>query len=157
MIGAMLELQEISDRLELMDLMVRYSHAVDNRAWDDFDQIFTADAVIDYTVFGGPRGTVPEIKEYLATTLAAFPAFQHLVANPELRIDGDTATGRTMCFNPMGVARPEGEQGDPRVFFCGLWYLDQFVRTTDGWRIHERVEEKSWVHNMGRAFGGSRD
>ena len=69
-------------------------------------------------------------------------------------IDGDSATGRTMCFNPMAVARPEGDEGEPRVFFCGLWYLDRFVRTEDGWRIAERSEEKSWVHNMGPAFGG---
>lgn len=150
----MLELQEISDRLELMDLMVRYSHAVDNRAWDDFDDIFTPEAIIDYTAFDGPRGTVAETKEYLASTLSGFPAFQHLISNPELRIAGDTATGRTMCFNPMGVARPEGETGEPRIFFCGLWYLDRFVRTADGWRIAERFEEKSWTHNMGRAFGG---
>jgi hypothetical protein len=150
----MLELQEISDRLELMELMVRYSHAVDNRSWGDFDDIFTPDAIIDYTAFDGPRGTVPEIKEYLAETLSTFPAFQHLISNPELKIDGDTATGRTMCFNPMGVARPEGEQGEPRVFFCGLWYVDTFVRTGDGWRIAERFEVKSWTHNMGRAFGG---
>jgi hypothetical protein len=150
----MLELQEISDRLELMDLMVRYSHAVDNRSWTDFDDIFTADAVIDYTAFGGPRGTVAETKTYLEETMAGFPAFQHLLANPELRIDGDRATGRTMCFNPMGVARPDGERGEPRVFFCGLWYLDSFVRTADGWRIAARAEEKSWTHNMGRAFGG---
>ena len=152
MIARMLELQEISDRLELMDLMVRYSHAVDNRAWPEFDDIFTPDATIDYTVFGGPRGTVGEIKEYLSSTLSGFPTFQHLISNPELRIDGDHATGRTMCFNPMGVARPEGEAGEPRIFFCGLWYLDTFVRTAAGWRIAERVEEKSWTHNMGRAF-----
>ena len=150
----MLDLQTISDRLELMDLMVRYSHAVDTRSWDDFDDIFTPDAVIDYTAFSGPRGTVEETKAYLAATLAGFPAFQHLVANPELAIDGDAATGRTMCFNPMGVARPDGAEGEPRVFFCGLWYLDSFVRTADGWRIAERVEEKSWTHNMGRAFSG---
>jgi len=150
----MLDLQEISDRLELMDLMVRYSHAVDTRSWDDFDDIFTEDAVIDYTAFGGPRGSVDEIKAYLAETLATFPAFQHLVSNPMLDIVGDVATGRTMCFNPMGVSRPDGETGEPRVFFCGLWYLDQFVRTGDGWRIRERFEEKSWTHNMGRAFGG---
>ena len=94
-----------------------------------------------------------EIKAYLAETLAAFPAFQHLVSNPMLDIDGDTATGRTMCFNPMGVARPDGQPGEPRMFFCGLWYLDHFVRTSEGWRISERFEEKSWTHNMGRAFG----
>ena len=153
----MLELQEISDRLELMDLMVRYSHAIDTRSWDELDQVFTPDATIDYTAFGGPRGTLEETKLYLASTLSQFPAFQHLLANPELRIDGDRATGRTMCFNPMGVERPEGESGDPRVFFCGLWYLDTFRRTADGWRIASRSEEKSWTHNMGRAFGGSAD
>ena len=153
----MLDQQEISDRLELIDLMVRYAHAVDTRAWDDFDDIFTPDATIDYTAFGGPRGTVPEIKAYLAETLAAFPAFQHLVSNPMLEIDGDAATGRTMCFNPMAVARPEGDEGGPRMFFCGRWYLDRFVRTAGGWRIAERSEEKSWTHNMARAFGGAAD
>ncbi|MHB1137372.1 MAG: nuclear transport factor 2 family protein [Microthrixaceae bacterium] len=153
----MLDLQEISDRLELTDLMVRYSHAVDTRSWDEFDDIFTPDAVIDYTAFGGPRGTLEETKQYLASTLSQFPSFQHLLANPELRIDGDSATGRTMCFNPMGVARPEGEAGEPRMFFCGLWYLDTFRRTEQGWRIATRSEEKSWTHNMGRAFGGASD
>jgi hypothetical protein len=153
----MLDQQEISDRLELMDLMARYSHAVDTRAWDDFDVIFTPDATIDYTAFGGPRGSLAEIKDYLSSTLSAFPGSQHLIANPLLAIDGDSATGRTMCFNPMVVARPEGDPGEPRVFFCGLWYLDRFVRTPDGWRIAERSEEKSWTHNMGRAFAGPAD
>jgi len=152
----MLSQQEISDRLELMDLLARYSHAVDTRSWDSFDELFTDDAIIDYTAFGGPRGTVTETKQYLASVMPDFPASQHLVANPMLSIDGDTATGRTMCFNPMAVARPEGESGDPRVFFCGLWYLDRFVRTGDRWRIAERSEEKSWIHNMGPAFGGPR-
>jgi hypothetical protein len=150
----MLSQQEISDRFELIDLLIRYANAVDTRSWDTFDELFTVDAIIDYTAFGAPRGTVPETKAYLASVMPGFPAFQHLVSNPLLVIDGDTATGRTMCFNPMAVARPEGETGEPRVFFCGLWYLDRFVRTEDGWRIAERSEEKSWVHNMGPAFGG---
>jgi len=150
----MLSQQEISDRLELTDLMVRYAHAVDTRSWDDFDDIFTADATIDYSAFGGSTGSVTETKAYLASVMPGFPAFQHLVSNPMLDIDGDAATGRTMCFNPMAVARPAGEKGEPKVFFCGLWYLDRFVRTADGWRIAERSEEKSWVHNMGPAFGG---
>lgn len=150
----MLNQQEISDRLELMDLMVRYAHAVDTRSWTTFDDLFTADAIIDYTAFGGGVGTVVETKAYLASVMPGFPGSQHLVSNPMLTIDGDTATGRTMCFNPMVVARPDGDPGEPRVFFCGLWYLDTFQRTNDGWRIAGRSEEKSWVHNMGKAFGG---
>ena len=147
----MLDQQEISDRLELVDLMVRYSHAVDTRSFGDFDHIFTEDAVIDYTAFGGPRGTVDEIETYLTETLAPFPTFQHLVANPLLVIDGDVASGRTMCFNPMGVARPEGESGEPRMFFCGLWYEDQFVRTGDGWRSSSSIARASPIAAIGMA------
>ncbi len=54
----MLSQQEISDRLELMDLMVRYAHAVDTRSWDEFEALFTPDAVIDYSAFGGSVGSV---------------------------------------------------------------------------------------------------
>jgi hypothetical protein len=149
----MLSQQEISDRLELMDLMARYSHAVDTRAWDELDRVFTPDARIDYSAFGGSVGTLAETKAYLASVMPGFVGSQHLVSNPILEIEGDAATGRTMCFNPMVVPRPDGDAGEPRVFFCGLWYLDRFVRTADGWRIAHRREEKSWVHNMGPAFG----
>ncbi|NLA35991.1 MAG: nuclear transport factor 2 family protein, partial [Actinobacteria bacterium] len=82
--------------------------------------------------------------------LAGFPAFQHLVANPLLTIDGDTASGRTMCFNPM--VSPSENIGDQNVFFCGLWYLDTFVRTEEGWKFTSRSEEKSFTYNMSGAF-----
>jgi hypothetical protein len=68
----MLSLREISDRLELEDLMVRYSHAVDTRQWDLLDEIFTPDAVIDYTAMGGARGGLAEIKEFLAAVTPRF-------------------------------------------------------------------------------------
>ena len=146
----MLELQEISDRLELIDLMVRYAHCVDTRNWAEFPGLFTPDAHIDYTAFGGPAGPVGEIAAWLDETLAGFPAFQHLVANPLLTIDGDTASGRTMCFNPM--VSPSENIGDQNVFFCGLWYLDTFVRTEEGWKFTSRSEEKSFTYNMSGAF-----
>jgi hypothetical protein len=152
----MLSPQEMSDRFELMDLAVRYSHAVDTRSWDDYEALFTPDATVDYTAFGGPAGSVAEIRAWLEETMVGFVGSQHLVANPLLEVAGDTATGRTMCFNPMVVPRPEGDPGEPRVFFCGLWYLDRYVRTPEGWRIASREEEKSWAHNMGPAFGGGR-
>ena len=107
--------------------------------------MFTPDAVIDYVVFGGPRGTVDEIVAFLDTAMPMFPAYQHMVSLPLVEIDGDRATGRTICHNPMVFAKPDGEE---QVFYCGLWYVDEFVRTADGWRIAERVEEKSYTFNM---------
>jgi hypothetical protein len=61
-------LEEISDRLEIQDLQVAYSHAIDFKRFDELDDVFTPDAHIDYTVFGGPAGSYPEIKKYLATS-----------------------------------------------------------------------------------------
>ena len=43
----MLSLAEISDRLEIQQLLVDYSTAIDTRRFDDLDRVFTPDAYID--------------------------------------------------------------------------------------------------------------
>lgn len=138
----MLSLQEISDRLEIEDLMVRYSHAVDTHQWDLLDEIFTPDAHIDYTAMGGPAGDLEATKKFLATVMPNFPAFQHMIGNSAIDVDGDRATARTMCHNPMMMAGPDGRQ---TLMLCGLWYHDTFARIDGTWRIRQRVEEKSYM------------
>ena len=44
----MLSLEEISDRLEIQQLLVDYSTAIDQGRFDDLDQVFTQHAYIDY-------------------------------------------------------------------------------------------------------------
>ena len=144
-----LSLQEISDRIEIHDLLVRYSHAIDTRDFDLLDRVFTPDAFIDYSSMGGAKGSLPEIKEFLRKAMAQFSGFQHMIANSMIELRGDTATGRTICHNPMVMTRPDGQT---HVFYCGLWYLDRLVRTPEGWRIRERVEEKSYFHNLPTDF-----
>lgn len=140
----MMSQQEISDRMEIQELLVRYSHAVDTRDWDAFERVFTDDAVIDYTEMGGPRGGVKETRAFLESAMPMFSSFQHMLGNTVLEFEGDTARSRTICFNPMVL--PVGEV-EPHVFFCGLWYRDQLVRTPDGWRIKDRYEERSYMYN----------
>jgi len=144
-----LSLQEISDRIEIHDLLVRYSHAIDTRDFDGLDSVFTPDAFIDYSSMGGAKGSLPEIKEFLRKAMAQFSGFQHMIANSMIELRGDTATGRTMCHNPMVLTRPDGRT---HVFYCGLWYVDRLVRTPAGWRIRERVEEKCYFHNVPSDF-----
>jgi 3-phenylpropionate/cinnamic acid dioxygenase small subunit len=149
----MMSLQQISDRLEINELLVRYSHAVDTQDWELYTTVFTSDAVIDYTEMGGPRGTVTEIVEFLRSTMPTFASSQHMVGNTVLELDGDAARARTICFNPMVLDRGEGAT---HVFFCGLWYRDALVRTPDGWRIKERYEERSYVHNFPEELAAAR-
>lgn len=141
----MLSLQEMSDRLEIQDLFARYSFAIDEREWDRLDHVFTPDALIDYSETGGAKGTFAQIKAWLPGALARFPVFQHMVATTRLDLDGDTATSRTILFNPM-VHRDAA--GGEQVFFIGLWYRDRLVRTAEGWRIAERYEEMAYSHNV---------
>jgi len=143
-----LSLQEISDRLELQDLAVQYSTSVDRKDWALYESLFTPDAVIDYTQAGGIRGAPREVAQWLAQVMPTFPAYQHLVANHELKISGDEAWGRAMLLNPMGCQTPRGVQ----VAFVGLWYNDRYRRTGDGWKFTERVEEMSWQRDWPEDF-----
>ena len=133
----MLSLAEISDRLEIQQLLIDYSTAIDRRLFDDLDAVFTPDAYIDYRALGGIDGQFPEVKAWLVDVLPGFPAYAHMLGNFDARITGDTASSRTICFNPMVL--PGLEQ---QVLFCGLWYEDEFVRTAEGWRMSRRVETK---------------
>jgi hypothetical protein len=139
----MLSLQEVSDRLEIGDLIARYSTVVDGQQWDDLDTLFTADAVLDYTATGAIRGSLAELKAFLAQMLPAFATTQHLTGASTVVVDGDRATARTPCFNPMLVH-------DQRLFFVGLWYDDVLVRTPEGWRFAERVQQQAYLHDPGR-------
>ncbi|HEY7052967.1 MAG TPA: nuclear transport factor 2 family protein [Mycobacterium sp.] len=133
----MLSVEEISDRLEIQQLLIDYSSAIDRRSFDDLDRVFTPDAHIDYSAMGGIVGAYPDVKAWLAEVLPNFPAYSHMLGNFDVRIDGDTASSRTICFNPMVLGGDKGQ-----VMFCGLWYVDEFVRTPEGWRMSRRVEEK---------------
>jgi hypothetical protein len=143
-----LSLQEISDRFELQDLIVAYSTSVDTKDWTLYESLFTPDAVIDYTEAGGVRGQPKEVAEWLSKVMPNFPAYQHMISNIDLKISGDEATGRTMLFNPMGCSTPNGMQ----VALIGLWYLDKFRRTGDGWKFTERYEQVSWQRDWPADF-----
>ena len=134
--------QDVADRIEIDDLITRYATAVDTKDWDLYRTVFTDDAVIDYTSAGGIRGSLGEVVEWLSHALKLFPMTQHLITNRHVVLEGDTATGRSYYYNPLG--RPDGTGGMQLLFFGG-YYNDRFRRTADGWRIAERVEETAWV------------
>ncbi len=73
--------------------------------------------------------------------LPNFPVYAHMLGNFSVQIDGDTASSRVLCFNPMVLPGEPAKNGDP-VMFCGLWYDDEFVRTPADWRMTRRVETK---------------
>jgi SnoaL-like protein len=141
----MLSLQEISDRLEIQQLMVDYATAIDTKTFDALDLVFTPDAYIDYRAMGGIDGRFPEVKAWLAQVLPNFSSYYHMIGNVSIKVSGDTATSKIICFNPMQMDLADGSK---QTMFLGLWYIDKFVRTAAGWRMSERVEESCYAANV---------
>ena len=85
-----MDLQQISDRLEIEDVLIRYTRAIDTGDWDRLDTVFTPDAAIDYTQSGGIEGAFPEVKAWLAEMLPIFPRRMHLLGQVEIDVGGRT-------------------------------------------------------------------
>ncbi len=130
--------RELSDRIEINDLLIRYARAIDAREWDLLDRVFTGDASIDYTSSGGVAGSYPEIKVWLAKALGQFTSYVHLLGNSAVTLDGDRASAETLVTNPMQVAA----DGQTHTFTVWAAYHDRLVRGADGWRIAERIEKQ---------------
>lgn len=137
-----MNLQEISDRMEIQDLMVDYCYAIDHHDWDALDRVFTPDAVIDYSEMVGFKGSLAETKAFLSESMKGLQATQHIISTSKITIDGDRAHGRSVCTNPMVLPPTD------HLMIVGLWYRDEFVRTPDGWRISSRYEENCWRYNV---------
>jgi len=137
-----LPVRELSDRLAINDLLVRYTRAIDTKDWNLLDTCFLPDADVDYTATGGAAGKYPEVRAWLAKALAPFPITVHYIANSIVELAGDRAKARTLVFNPMFFANPDGSLHD---FTVGATYVDELVWTADGWRIAKRAEEAGFM------------
>ena len=141
-----MDLQEISDRIEIGDVLVRYTRAIDTFDWDRLDTVFTADAQIDYTESGGIAGSYQEAKPWLAEVLPAFfRKLMHTLGQVEVEHRGDEADVTAYFHNPMTM--DDGAGGEKVVEIGGL-YHHTLTRTPDGWRSRKLHEEVVWKRNI---------
>lgn len=144
-----LSLQQISDRIEIQDLLTRYCFAVDDREWDAYRCLFTHDAVIDDRVTGGIQSGVEEHIRYLMRALSKVVLSQHTISTIRIDMTESSASVRAHCSCPMVVDLGESKI---HVFFQGLSYRHTLARTHDGWKISQLIEEGYWTHNMPQHF-----
>jgi len=130
---------ELIDRLEINDLLTRYTVAIDKQDWELLDTVFTPDANVDYKSSGGIAGTYAEARKWLSEVLPIFSATLHYITNTTVELGGDRARSDTYVWNPMHMKLPDGSD---HSFSVGAIYHDQLVRTPEGWRIAERREEQ---------------
>ena len=141
-----MDLQEISDRIEIGDVLTRYTRAIDTFDWDALDTVFTPDARIDYTESGGIAAAYPEVKPWLAEVLPAFfRTLMHTLGQVAVDLRGDEADVTAYFHNPMTM--DDGAGGEKVVELGGL-YHHTMTRTPDGWRSRALHEQVVWRRNI---------
>ena len=148
------QLRYLLDRIEIQDVIARYGlgqdlHQPDGEPspLDQWKDVFSEDAVIDYSEVGFPESitreqlTVMMRGEDLKTggMTPHFTSWQHLEAWANVTIDGDTATAIT----PHMHTHPTRD-GEGNTFAAGLWH-DKLERRPEGWRIVHRYLQDLYV------------
>lgn len=139
-----MDMDWLADRLEIEATLIRYATALDTDRMELFDDVFTQDALVDYTASGGIRGSYIELRRWLLKAMSKFDAWQHLLSNMVIEIDGDRADAMTDCYNPLAIGDTPGDQ---RLLHVGARYHDRLLRTPVGWRIVERRLEVIWMED----------
>jgi 3-phenylpropionate/cinnamic acid dioxygenase small subunit len=132
--------QDLADRMEITELLARYSTALDTKDWTMLEEVFTADAACDYGSLGSPQG-LAAITDLVRGTLQTLDATQHLVGNVVVQVRGDEATAD--CYLISQHIRAGAPGGDH--YLLGGRYTDRVVRTPAGWRIAHRTLHRMWA------------
>lgn len=119
------------DRLDIIDVLVRYATGIDRRDWPLFRTVFTDDCVLDYGEIGTWQG-VDAVTEFMDQSHAMAGHTMHRLSNHAIAVDGDTATARTYIDGL--IMAQDNNSGVNAVGF----YDDELVRTPAGWRIARR-------------------
>jgi hypothetical protein len=144
-------IEEIAARLEIEDVITRYSLNVDTNNWAQYEDVCTPDAVLDFSEIDGPVGSAADCRASLEVSAQHFLKMQQILASfslLELDLDAGTARSRIGVLAPV-VADADGE---PHVFFTGAWYHDQRRRFEGRWLIDRRDTEKVYFHNLPPGF-----
>ena len=131
----------MTDKLEIAELLYRYAELIDAGDFDGVGELLGRSSFMD--VSGAQR-----IAKLFATTTRRYPDHgntprtRHLVLNPIVEVDGDTAESRsTFCV----LQDTEAVRIQPIV--VGRYY-DRFGRDDDGWHFTERKVEIQMIGDV---------
>lgn len=125
----------MSDLRALEELKYRYTRCLDTQDWDGFAACLTPDVTSDYN--GLSFEDRDALVEYMRTNLAGIST-THQVHHPEIDVTGDEATGRWYLYDK--VFAPAFDY----YLEGAAFYSDQYVRTSDGWKIAHTGYVRTW-------------
>ena len=130
-------LQELLDRRDIEDVVLRYCRGIDRRDRDLVRACYHPDAIDDHGSF---RGTVGEFIEWVFRLLGRYSQTMHFVGNVLVDLEGDVAAAET-----YGIAFHRSDEDKPQLnLMTGFRYLDRFEKRAGTWRIATRTAVTEW-------------
>ena len=141
-------IRRLEDIEAIKQLKARYCALCDDGYdADQLTDLFTEDALWHGGSLGVARGR-EKIRKFFQNTPAVMPFAVHMVMNPVIEVDGDTATGRWYLFQAATLKAVENG-ADKRVDGA-LWgsarYDEEYVRVDGEWKFKSlRLTSRFWT------------
>jgi ketosteroid isomerase-like protein len=129
-------LQVLEDIEAIKEMHRRYAFGLASQQWDDMLELFTDDAVADIFQWG-IRNNKKEIEDLFKNTFDGriLPTHGHMVAQPVIKVDGDTAEGywiMYLFFPPPDMRWVQGRHDCRYVKVNGEWKF-KYLKFTRPW------------------------
>lgn len=127
------ELQELLDKHQIHEALMRFCRGVDRLDEELIRSAYHVDAYDDHGVI---KGTVDEFVDvFLPMARRYFASTSHIIANEFVELDGDVAKCESYY---VAVTVQDTEDGQVQETHYGR-YVDRFEKRAEGWRIAHRV------------------
>ncbi|MFB8005146.1 nuclear transport factor 2 family protein [Nocardia sp. NPDC056000] len=142
-------IQQVIDRADISDAVVRYATAVDTRDWRSLAALFTDDAYWEYSASGERVDGPAAITDRIRSSIERLDATQHFNTNHVVALSGDEA--EHICYYYAQHIRRGLANG--ATFLAGGMYRDRFRRTAQGWKFTARTLNSSWSEGNPAVIG----
>jgi hypothetical protein len=134
-----IQIKELTDRAELIELIYRLGAALDEKRPEDLRTIYTDQAVFEFS--NKPDiGNLESAIDNARTMNKHFARTHHVITNPIVQLDGDTATVRANL-----IATHVYRDDEPGLHYeAGIVYHFLSVRTAQGWRFSGVKLKQIW-------------
>tara|TARA_B100000470_G_C19741666_1_gene369496 strand:- start:436 stop:951 length:516 start_codon:yes stop_codon:yes gene_type:complete len=135
------KLQEVIDKQDIYNLMVRYSRGVDRCDIETLKSVYWSDATDDHGTF---NGNAWEFADYLIPALAGMDQTMHFIGNVCIDLlDKNNAKAETYVSAYHYIP---GEGGHTDMVVGGR-YIDNLEKRGEEWRIKHRLYVMDWNQN----------
>ena len=141
LLGELLDRQNIQDTIARSSLGQGLHHGKDSEISHQWDETFSKDGLLDYSVVGGPVGSYRDLAKWMRGngdtpgSMSAFSNWQHMLSLPIVTLAGNKASARTELF---ASHRGRPDRGFNVHYNVSGAFHDEMVRTPKGWRIRFR-------------------